>query len=223
MEMQELLDSLTEKFHQEADHQYGEKMTAYMKGKFVYFGIPAPKRNAIQRDWFAELKKANVDRWELIDLLWDCEQREYQYVAIDLLKRTPKKEIALEDISAIEHLITTKSWWDTVDLLASNSLGTYLQKFPEQITTVIDNWRDDPNMWLNRSCLIFQVKYKEQTDFELMKSLILQYQDNSEFFIQKAIGWALRQYSKIYPEAVGEFVEEIGLKGLARREAMKYV
>lgn len=223
MEIQQLLDSLSDKLNDKSDPVRSEKMSAYMKGKFVYFGIPSPVRNTIQKEWFAEVKKADVDRWELIDALWDCEQREYQYVAIDYLKRTPKRLISIEDIRAIEHLITTKSWWDTVDLIASNYLGAYLQKFPEQKEKVIEAWRNDSDMWLNRSCLIFQLKYKEETDFELMKSLIVQYQGNSEFFIQKAIGWALRQYSKFDPDAVRAFVEEIELGGLARREASKYL
>lgn len=223
MEVVELLESLSDKMQQAADAEYGEKMSAYMKGKFVFFGIRAPIRNAIQKEWFAEIKNSKIDRWELIDALWDCEQREYQYVAIDFLKRTPKRLISLEDISAIEHLITTKSWWDSVDLIASNYLGKYLKKFPEQTEEIILAWRNDSNMWLNRTCLIFQLKYKDTTDFELLKSLIIQYQGNSEFFIQKAIGWSLRQYSKFNPEGVGAFVEEISLDGLARREAVKYL
>mmetsp|Transcript_42172 Transcript_42172/g.55555 ORF Transcript_42172/g.55555 Transcript_42172/m.55555 type:complete len:199 (+) Transcript_42172:84-680(+) len=198
-------------------------MSAYMKNRFVFLGIPSPARNTIQKAWFAEVKASGVDRWELIDLLWDMEQREYQYVAIDLLKRTPKKDVSIEDISALEHLISTKSWWDTVDLIASNYLGAYLQKFPEQKEAVIENWRHQENTWINRSCLIFQLKYKDATDFELLKSLILQYQNHSEFFIQKAIGWSLRQYSKLKPDVVRAFVDEIGLEGLAKREAVKYL
>ncbi|XOV66949.1 MAG: DNA alkylation repair protein [Fluviicola sp.] len=223
MEIDALLNSLSSRFHEKADSNYGEKMSAYMKHKFVFFGIPSPIRNAIQRTWFAEVRASSIDRWELVDALWDCEQREYQYVAIDFLKRTPKRLIFVDDLPAIEHLITTKSWWDTVDLIASNYLGWYLQKFPDRKEEVIEKWRYDSNMWLNRSCLIFQLKYKEETDFELLKSLVLQYQDVNEFFIQKAIGWALRQYSKYNADAVRDFVEEIELEGLARREAVKYL
>ncbi len=218
-----LLEQLQAAFEAEENRAYGEKMSAYMKGKFVYYGIPSPKRNTIQKAWFAEVKASDVNSWELIDALWDKEQREFQYVAIDLLKRIPKRSILKEDLSAIEHLITTKSWWDTVDLIASNYLGAYLQKFPEQKPDVIENWRHHENMWLNRSCLIFQLKYKDATDFDLLKSLVMQYQGNSEFFIQKAIGWSLRQYSKFNAEEVREFVEEIGLDGLAKREASKYL
>ena len=99
-----------------------------MKGKFVYHGVTAPERKTIQKDWFAKVKSSKIDHWEIIDALWDKEQREYQYVAVDLLKRVPKKSIQIEDLSALEHLITTKSWWDTVDLIASNFLGALLAK-----------------------------------------------------------------------------------------------
>ncbi|GAB5416556.1 MAG: DNA alkylation repair protein [Crocinitomicaceae bacterium] len=218
-----LLEKLKTAFEAEENPAHGEKMSAYMKNRFVFLGIPSPARNRIQKAWFADVKASNVNTWELIDALWDNEQREYQYAAIDLLKRVPKRNILKEDLSAIEHLITTKSWWDTVDLIASNYLGAYLQKFPEQKESVIEHWRYHDNMWLNRSCLIFQLKYKEATDFDLLKSLVVQYQDNSEFFIQKAIGWSLRQYSKFNAEAVRDFVEEVGLEGLAKREASKYL
>lgn len=218
-----LIQRLKVKFEASHDPAYGDKMSAYMKGKFVFHGIPSPVRNSIQKEWLMEVRSSKADRWALIDALWDQEQREFQYVAIDYLKQTPKKVIAIDDLSAIQHLITTKSWWDSVDLIASNYLGAYLTKFPEQIESVIEDWRHDDNMWLNRSCLIFQLKYKNNTDFELLKSLVLQYQHESEFFIQKAIGWGLRQHSKLDPDAVRAFITEIGLEGLAKREASKYL
>lgn len=221
--MEELATVLTNRFNALSDPAYGEKWTAYMRGKFVFHGIPAPKRKEIQKEWFATLNLSHADRWELVDILWDMEQREYQYVAMDLLKRTSKKDIAIDDLAPIEHLITTKSWWDTVDIIASNFLGNYFKKFPEQIPEVIEAWCHSDNIWLNRSCLIFQLKYKNATDFELLKDVIRQHQNHSDFFIQKAIGWSLRQYSKFEPEAVQNFIREIGLEGLAKREASKYL
>jgi 3-methyladenine DNA glycosylase AlkD len=139
------------------------------------------------------------------------------------LKKIPKNGFAIEDIHALEHFIVTKSWWDTVDLIASNAVGRYMLQFPEKRDTTIDHWRKSDNIWLNRSCLIFQLKYKDQTNFKLLKSLIQQYQFENEFFIQKAIGWSLREYSKTNPEGVRDFIEAIGLKGLAYREGGKYL
>jgi len=221
--MDKLLANLKAEMEAVCDEAKAQQMAAYMKHKFVFSGIQSPARKSVQRKWFTQVKSANVDRWELIDALWDMEQREYQYVAIDFLNRTPKKDIQKEDIHAIKHIITTKSWWDTVDLIATNYLGTYLLKFPENRDSIIDTWRNDENMWLNRSCLLFQLKYKDQTNFKLLKSLIRQYQPNNEFFIQKAIGWSLRQYSKTNPEGVRSFIDEIRLSGMACREASKYL
>lgn len=198
-------------------------MANYLKNKFKCFGIKSPVRNEIQKKWFVSIKNENYNHWDVVFNLWDLDQREFQYIAIDYLKKVPKKNIQKDDYKMIEELITTKSWWDSVDSLASNYIGSYFQKFPEQIDPIITKWRNSDNMWLNRTCLIFQLKYKDDVDFELMKSLIKQYQGNPEFFIQKAIGWSLRQYSKYNPRAVKDFVDEINLQGLARREAIKYV
>lgn len=198
-------------------------MAAYMKNRFVCYGIKSPARNEIQRKWFAEIKPLKLDYWDVTYNLWDKDQREMQYIAIDYLRKLPKKEYQVDDYKKLEELITTKSWWDTVDSLACNPIGTYFKQFPEQIDPVITKWRNSDNMWLNRTCLIFQLKYKNDVDFELLKGLIIQYQGVKEFFIQKAIGWSLRQYSKFNPEEVREFVEEIKLEGLARREAVKYL
>lgn len=198
-------------------------MAAYLKNNFACYGIKSPVRKEIQTKWFAKLNKSKLDRWDIVYLLWDKDQREFQYIAIDYLNRTPKKGYQKDDYLRLEELITSKSWWDSVDSIASNYVGDYFKLFPEQIAPTINRWRKSDNMWLNRTCLIFQLKYKYEVDFDLLKDLIRQFQPNKEFFIQKAIGWSLRQYSKYNPQAVANFVEEINLQGLARREAIKYV
>jgi 3-methyladenine DNA glycosylase AlkD len=133
------------------------------------------------------------------------------------------KELVSEDFKFIEFLLTNHSWWDSVDALASNYLGRYLRIFPKQRETVIKSWRKSENRWLRRSCLIFQLRYKSQTNFELLKSLILEFKHEKEFFIQKAIGWSLREYAKTNPISVRNFVEESGIQGLAKREALKHI
>lgn len=201
----------------------GVNMAKYLKNKFPCFGIKAPIRNKIQRKWFNEIKSENFNHWDVVYELWDLEHREYQYIAIDYLKRLPKKAFHKDDYKYFEELITSKSWWDSVDSIACNPVGVYFQQFPEMIDQIITEWRNSDNMWLNRTCLIFQMKYKDDVDFELLKDLIIQYQDVKEFFIQKAIGWSLRQYSKFNPDGVREFMKEIDLQGLAYREGSKYV
>jgi 3-methyladenine DNA glycosylase AlkD len=141
---------------------------------------------------------------------------------MDFMAKWKDNDILLEDYNFIEFLLTNHSWWDSVDTLASNYLGRYLRLFPEQREVVIKSWRKSENMWLRRSCLIFQLRYKSQTNFELLKSLIFEFMHEKEFFIQKAIGWSLREYAKTNPVSVRNFVEESGIQGLAKREALKH-
>jgi 3-methyladenine DNA glycosylase AlkD len=212
-------------FRSQQNTENGLAMSKYMKGHFQFYGLKSPLRNQIQKDWLKDLPHdlTHSEKWILIHELWKKEQREFQYVAMEYLNSWKPKTIMPEDIDQLKFLITHKAWWDTVDLLASNFLGNYCLKFPEEGYRTIQEWRNSENMWLNRSCLLFQLKYKEKTDVELLKSLIRQYQPVKKFFIQKAIGWTLRQYSKTNPETVRAFVNEIGLKGLAAKEATKYL
>jgi 3-methyladenine DNA glycosylase AlkD len=223
MSVQVLIQSLEDALLASRNEAKAEQMTAYMKGLFPFYGVPAPVRNAIQKEWFALLKTEKYDFWELILALYEREEREFQMVAIDLLKKCPTQQYEVEDWQQLERILISKSWWDTVDLVASNYVGNYFKRFPNQLEMVIDRWRESDNMWLNRTCLIFQLKYKDMLDFELLKRLIEQFKSNNEFFIQKAIGWSLRQHSKFDPESVKNYVEESGLVGLAKREASKYL
>lgn len=225
MKTSDLIKLIIEKFEQNADEKRAIGASNYMKGKFLFYGVDATTRKAIQKEWFGLLKQndKSINRWEIVRELWEKEYRELHYVAIDWMNSWKKDTLQKKDIEHFEWLITNHSWWDSVDAIASNVLGTYFKQFPEQVELVISEWRNDSNMWLNRSCLIYQLKYKNDVNFELLKSLIQQYQTVKEFFIQKAIGWALRQYSKFNPEAVRDFIEEINLQGLARREGGKYI
>lgn len=217
------IDELTAALTPKKNATEAAAMSKYMKGHFPYLGIKSPVRKEVQQKWLATLPKTSINRWDFVYLLWDKDEREYHYIAMDYLNRMPKKDYKVDDYKMLKELLTTKSWWDSVDTLASNCVGTYFQLFPEQVDPIITRWRNSDNMWLNRTCLIFQLKYKNDVDFELLKSLIVQYKDVKEFFIQKAIGWSLRQYSKFNADAVRTFVEEIGLTGLAKREASKYI
>ena len=198
------------------------QMSSYMKNHFPFLGVKSPVRKKVQQQWMSKLPK-ETNRWDIVSLLWDKEEREYQYIALDYLNKMPEKDFYIVDHKMLEELLITKSWWDSVDTLASNAVGRCFKAFPEQIDVVVNRWRNSDNMWLNRTCLIFQLKYKNEVDFDLLKSLIIQYKDVKEFFIQKAIGWSLRQYSKFNPAAVRDFVTEIELEGLAKREASKYI
>lgn len=203
----------------------GEAMSAYMKNKFVFLGIPAPDRKTLVKPWIQRLNKDVLpeDRGDLIRELWILEEREYQYAAIDWMLTWKKNTWSKEDIELLRWMITQKSWWDTVDLIASHSVGAYFRLFPEQVATVLRDWDDDASFWLHRAGIIFQLKYKDQTNLPRLFHQIEKHRSNKEFFIQKAIGWALRQVSEVHPEWVRATVESLGLEGLAKREALRKI
>jgi 3-methyladenine DNA glycosylase AlkD len=221
---QEKINQLDLLFNTKMNTERGLAMSKYMKGLFPFYGIDATNRRLLQAQWYPFLKELTQnDKKHLIKELWVKDEREFHYAAIDLLNKTTLSKINSDDDLLLEWLITNKSWWDSVDAIASNYLGKYIQKFPVEGKKLIEEWRYSDNLWLRRSCLIFQLKYGNGVDFELLKSLILQFQHEKEFFIQKAIGWSLRQYSKFNPESVRSFITEIHLKGLAHKEASKYL
>ena len=221
----QLVQQLELEFEKNRNEFEAEGMSRYMKNRFTYFGIKKPKRAVIQKQWFSIIPEdfTREHKRELVLELWQKEQREFHYVAMDFMAKWKDKELVSEDSEFIEFLLTNHSWWDSVDALASNYLGRYLRVFPKQREIVIKSWRKSENRWLRRSCLIFQLRYKSQTNFELLKSLILEFKHEKEFFIQKAIGWSLREYAKTNPVSVRNFVEESGIQGLAKREALKHI
>ena len=199
------------------------QMKAYMKGQFDYYGIPSPARKQLIREHKNEqgfLPDAN--KLELVKMCWKQQQREWQYFAMDMLGYSVKQE-EKSIIRLYEYLIIHKSWWDTIDFIAVNLVGPYFKKYPEAIVPKTTEWLDSGNIWLQRTCLLFQLKYKTTLDTELLESFIGQLSSSKEFFIRKAIGWVLREYSKTNPAYVKEFVKTHELSGLSQREALKWI
>lgn len=201
-------------------------MKAYMKGHFEYFGIKSELRKAILKNNFD--KKAlplGLDLQKYLDELWDCPQREVQYCAIDITDKY-LKSMDISWLAYFENKITSKSWWDTVDHIAAHHVGHLLSaQSKEFIRNKCEEWIDSNNLWLQRTSIIFQLFYKEKTDFELMGDNILATLEVKDFFIRKAHGWALRQYSKTNKVAVAEFIRnhrEV-LSPLAIKEGSKYL
>lgn len=210
-------------FRQQADRNIAINQEAYLQNQFELYGLPTPLRKEIQKPFL--LKENLPNKKELphiITELWSKPQREFQYFAIDLNRKYLKK-IEFQDIELFELMITNKSWWDTVDLIATNLVGAYFKLFPEQIIPVTKKWMNSDNMWLQRTCLIFQLKYKEEIDTDLLTDYILQLKDTKEFFIKKAIGWILREYTRKNPEWVIDFVNKYELSNLSKREALKLI
>ena len=218
------LTHIQEVFELHANTENATAMQAYMKDRFSFYGIKAPDRKRLLKEVHAEHKEeVDGNIRTLTDHLYQLEARELHYCAMELYQKCLKKKYLETDVSQIEKLITTHSWWDTVDFIAKHILGYYLLLFPNEINSVITSYSKAENMWLNRSAILFQLAYKNKTDASLLFDLCIQHKDSNEFFIQKAIGWALREYSKVNPEEVVSFVSKTKLKPLSEREALKRI
>jgi 3-methyladenine DNA glycosylase AlkD len=193
-----------------------QPMKAYMRNQFEYFGLKSTPRRELCSAYFKskplpdgnELKK-------IIKELWALPEREFQYFAIELLIKS-KKQWTPDDSPFHEYLITNKSWWDSVDTLASHVVGPWFKLYPEQIKTITGKWNRSENFWLQRMSLLFQLKYKKETDTVLLTNYINHLSKSKEFFVQKAIGWILREYSKTNPPWVKKFVKENELMPLSK-------
>ncbi len=209
-------------FRKESNPELAIPMENYMKNNFLFLGIKTEKRRAIFKSVYEQNKaeiKSNFKTiaWELFQM----KEREFHQTAIDLLVKELKNNYVKEDIQLIEKFIVTNSWWDSVDTIAKYLLGGYLQQFPSETLHIIERFSNSENMWLNRSAILFQLSYKEKTDFEILKSECEKHKHSNEFFIQKAIGWALRDYSRFNPTGVQTYVNTTNLKPLSKREALR--
>ena len=214
------LNRIQEELEAVQNKEQAKKMEKYMRNQFPFLGVKTPERRKAVKTVLKQ--KRTLDFQEirpLLQQLWLLPEREYQNVALDLLGHV--KYFPKESITFIEQLIVTKSWWDTVDSLSGNSAGNYFKQHPDERKPVIDKWIKSENMWLNRSAILFQLSYKENTDWPLLKQVILMHSDSKEFFIQKAIGWSLREYSKTAPQTVETFINEYPLAPLSKREGSK--
>lgn len=217
------ISKLTDSFDLIKDSHRAIAMKQYMRNQFEFLGVTSVPRKELFSTWKRELPTSisKEERWELVFELWEKEEREYQYVAMDWLNSWKLADIHENDDKHLKFLISNKSWWDTVDLLSSNVLGNFGQKFPDKMLDVIEEWSDENSFWLHRSTIIFQLRYKRRTNLKTLSKQINRFQSNKEFFIQKAIGWSLREYAKTDSNWVINFVNENGILGLAKREALK--
>jgi 3-methyladenine DNA glycosylase AlkD len=214
---------LVEWMNQHRNEENAKAMKKYMRDQFDFLGIRAPQRNALLREFLKEHGKPRLEELpQMVLALWELPEREFQYIALTLLEKDVKK-LSDEHLSLAETLVVTKSWWDTVDYLAANIIGTILKKHPKWIEHYTRKWIQSDHMWLQRTAILFQLKYKKETDEQLLYQYIRMCKDSREFFIQKAIGWALREYSKTNPESVIRFVESEHLTPLSKREALKII
>ncbi len=207
-----------------ADPAKIESMTRYMRDQFPFLGLTSPVLRQAVKPFLAS--GADADGDELVEAArwcWDQPEREFQYVGTLLLRRWIRA-LEANHIEDLEYLITTKSWWDTVDSLAAWSVGP-LVAANQDLLAVMDQWIEDDNIWLARTAIIHQLSYKDATDGDRLFRYAEARAADTEFFIRKAIGWALRQYARQEPDRVRSFVEQRRdqLSGLTVREALKHL
>ena len=216
------MQDIFETFRQNANAAAAMPMSAYMRNLFPYLGIPKPKRAELSKDFLNRAKKATEVDWKFINKCWDAREREFQGLALDYLKAVAG-HLTIGDIPRLKKLAITKSWWDTIDYL-DKIVGEIAMRNPK-VNDMLLEWSVDDNFWLRRIAIDHQLYRKEKTDVKLLEKIITNNFGSDEFFINKAIGWSLREYSKTNPEWVRKFIGKYKNKmaRLSIREASKYI
>ena len=217
MDVEELLENLKAV----ANPDDAVAMKAYMKNKFEFLGVKTPARRKLAKAFFKQQTDFVID-WNFINEAWNNPYRELQYTSLDYLE-IRKKLLTPSDLPRLKKLAQTKSWWDTIDFL-DRLVGSIIARFPETKATIL-SWSCDEDIWLRRLAIDHQLSRKEKTDTELLEKILANNLGQPEFFINKAIGWALRDYSKTNPDWVRDFIERhrAAMAALSIREGSKYL
>ena len=216
-----LLDLITD-LEENRNELLAESMSKYMQDKFRFLGVRGVTRTEIYKKYFPDARKTKTIDWDFVENCWNKEEREFQYVVVYYLKAM-QKFLKREDISRLKYLIVTKSWWDTVDLLAK-VVGSLIIRIKGYDQIMLE-WSKDSNIWLRRVAILYQLSLKDKVDKQVLDKILVNNLGDSEFFINKAVGWALRDYSKYNPEWVREFIKKNkeNMANLSIREASKYI
>ncbi|MEV0256976.1 DNA alkylation repair protein [Streptomyces sp. NPDC050732] len=222
----ELADTVLERFvttyRAAADPERAAQMRAYMKDVAPFLGLASPVRRELSRAVLAGTPRPDETDCTAIALrCWELPEREYAYFAVDYLRRHVRR-CSSGFLPVARHLVTTHSWWDTVDLLAAHVVGGLITADPT-LRNAMDEWIEDEDLWVARTALLHQLRYKSATDAERLFAYCVRQSGHPDFFIRKAVGWCLREYAKTAPEAVRAFVERERwrLAPLSVREALK--
>ena len=209
-------------FEQNRDEENAVKMSKYMRDLFKFYGLATPIRKSFYKDLLKEEKVSKVVDWDFLDTCYEDDYREFQYLVMDYLV-TMQKYLTYDDFSKIFKYIKSKQWWDTIDGL-DRIVGNIAFK-DERINDLMLKWSKDEDFWVRRIAIDHQLCRKEKTNTELLEKIIVNNFGSNEFFINKAIGWSLRDYSKTNPKWVKEFVGKYKDKmdKLSIKEASKYI
>ena len=215
-------NKLYEEMIQHKNEEQARQMSKYMLNKFEYIGIKTPERRKIFKNFFKEYKNEEKIDWEFVNNCWENKYREFQYVAADYLKNM-KDKLTIDDIPKLKQFILKKSWWDTIDNL-DMTIGALALK-DSNVNKILLEWSIDENIWLRRIAIDHQLLRKEKTNTELLEKILKNNLGQAEFFINKAIGWTLRDYSKTNPKWVKNFIEKNreNMAKLSIKEASKYL
>lgn len=213
---------IKKRFEANRDSENAEKMSKYMRNKFKFYGLSAPKRKQIYTDILKEEKKNKCIDWQLLDKCYEDEHREFQYFVSDYLLAL-NKYINFEDINKVKRYIKEKQWWDTIDFMDKVIGETGLRD--KRVDELMIEWSVDDDFWIRRIAIDFQLGRKERTNTELLEKIIVNNLGSDEFFINKAIGWSLRDYSKTNADWVRNFINKYSEKmnSLSIREGSKYI
>ena len=192
-------------FKQHQDKLQAESMAAYMKNHFSFFGIGSKQRKKLEKDIFKEDKTIGKIDWEFLYLCFDHPHREMQYAVSDYLLMM-QKYLRYEDIKKMEYFVRNKQWWDSID--AFDTIFGDIGLIDERVDQIMLDWSIDENMWMRRIAIDHQLIRKDKTNKELLGQIIENNLGSNEFFINKAIGWSLREYSKTNPTWVKAFIEK---------------
>jgi 3-methyladenine DNA glycosylase AlkD len=214
------------------DESRAAQQQAYMKSELPYVGLGAPALKVLLRPLLAEHRFVDRAQWEaaVLELWEDAEHREEWYAAIALLRhRSYRAWLDPDLLPLLEHLVRTGAWWDVVDEVAAHPVGQVLLDHRAAATPVIERWSVDPDsLWVRRTAMLAQLRHREKTDTDLLERVLVANLDDTvygrEFFVRKALGWALRQHARTDAAWVLPFVRTHAdrLSGLSRREALKH-
>ncbi len=209
-------------FVSHADTTKAEAMSKYMRFLFPFYGIATPLRRELTRPIIREFKRQEEIDWDFLSKCYEDPHREMHYLALDALLSIRKK-LLHEHLPKLFPFVKQHQWWDSIDVL-DGILGEIARKDP-RTKTLLRNWAEEEDFWLRRIAINHQLEYKEETDTELLEYAITKNFGNDEFFINKAIGWSLREYSKTHSQWVRDFIQrhEEYMSPLSLREAKKYL
>lgn len=216
-----MIEEIREIINNHRDETKSKKMSAYMKNQFLFAGIPMNELKELVKDVLRKYAKSPLD-WGEVYALWKEEYREYQYVAIEYITKH-RNELTTSDLDNLKYLIIHKSWWETVDSIDA-FVGELVLK-DDRLKEKMLIWARDDNIWIRRVAIDYQQRFKEKTDTDILEKVIVLSLGSKEFFINKAIGWSLREYSKTNPTWVIDFLGKYKdkISSLSYKEASKYI